>query len=244
MQPEPWFKDFIPDFRPITDLPPGMDGGSVFTSVCINTALYLPWLASQCLKLGVKVRRGNVSVVTEINAGVVVNATGLSSLKLGGVEDKQLYPARGQITIVRNDPGNFMGVTSGVDDGPDEAAYIMHRAAGGGCVLGGCLQKDNWDPEVDQAMAQRIMKRAVELCPQLSSNGVEGLDVIRHGVGLRPMRHGGAESGTRSDPRYAGRAQLRSRWIWLPDELWMCTESDRARQGSNSCIKLVTAARL
>lgn len=191
MQPEPWFKDFIPDFRPIKDLPPGMDGGSVFTSVCINTALYLPWLASQCLKLGVKLRRGNVAHVTEINADVVVNATGLSSLKLGGVEDKQLYPARGQITIVRNDPGNFMGVTSGVDDGPDEAAYIMHRAAGGGCVLGGCLQKDNWDPEVDQAMAQRIMKRAVELCPRLSSNGVEGLDVIRHGVGLRPMRHGG-----------------------------------------------------
>lgn len=37
------------------------------------------------------------------------------------------------------------------------------------------------------------MKRALEICPQLvkPGQGVEGLSVIRHGVGLRPSRKAG-----------------------------------------------------
>lgn len=35
----------------------------------------------------------------------------------------------------------------------------------------------------------RIMKRAVELCPALTGGkGIEHLDIIRQGVGLRPLR--------------------------------------------------------
>ena len=115
-------------------MPEGYDGGTSFTSVCINTALYLPWLASQCLKYGVVIRRGIVSHITQAaslhhtgkRADVVVNCTGLSSLRLGGVEDKTLFPGRGQIVVVRNDPG-VMASNSGTDDGGDEATYIMHR---------------------------------------------------------------------------------------------------------------------
>lgn len=36
------------------------------------------------------------------------------------------------------------------------------------------------------------MKRAVEVCPKLTGGrGIEHLDIIRHGVGLRPAREGG-----------------------------------------------------
>lgn len=36
------------------------------------------------------------------------------------------------------------------------------------------------------------MKRCVELCPDLTGGkGIEHLSIIRHGVGLRPMREGG-----------------------------------------------------
>ncbi|KAF2226758.1 hypothetical protein BDZ85DRAFT_256727 [Elsinoe ampelina] len=197
-----WFKDLVPNFKPIpaSQLPAGADGGTSFTSVCINTALYLPWLMSQCLRNGVVVRRGNVRHVAEAAhlhhsgdvADIVVNCTGLSSLKLGGVEDRTLYPARGQIVLVRNDP-KVMSTTSGTDDGPDEATYVMHRAAGGGCILGGCLQKGSWESQVDPSLAIRIMKRAIELCPELvpEGKGIEALDIVRHGVGLRPMREGG-----------------------------------------------------
>lgn len=119
-----------------------------------------------------------------------------------------MIPARGQIVLVRNDPG-IMCSSSGTDDGPDEAFYIMQRAAGtspmritlaggadtstgGGTILGGCYQKGNWDPQPDPNLANRIMKRAVDLCPALTGGkGLEHLDIIRHGVGLRPLRLGG-----------------------------------------------------
>lgn len=120
-----------------TELPAGVDGGTSFTSVCINTAIYLPWLVSQCLKNGVIFRRGIVEHVSEAahlhhtgqRADIVLNCTGLSSLKLGGVNDTNLYPARGQIVLVRNDPGTMVTV-SGTDDGADEACYVMHRYVG------------------------------------------------------------------------------------------------------------------
>lgn len=125
-------------------------------------------------------------------AGLMINCTGLSSATLGGVEDKSLIPARGQIVVVRNDPGAMFSI-SGCDDGQDEVAYIMMRAAGGGTVLGGSYQKNNWESQVDPNLAIRIMKRAVALCPKLTGGrGIEHLDIIRHGVGLRPLREGGA----------------------------------------------------
>jgi D-amino-acid oxidase len=78
---------------------------------------------------------------------------------------------------------------SGTDDGDDEACYVMTRAAGGGTILGGCYQKGNWDGNVDPTLAIRIMKRAVKLCPELTDGkGIEHLDIVRHGVGLRPVR--------------------------------------------------------
>ena len=113
------------------------------TSVCINTAIYLPWLVSQCLKAGVVFKRAIFKHVSEAaapgvhhsgsSAALIVNCTGLSALKLDGVEDRSLFPVRGQTVVVRNDPeGNFS--ISGTDDGPEEGAYCMTRAAGGGTV--------------------------------------------------------------------------------------------------------------
>nr|POE72099.1 d-amino-acid oxidase [Quercus suber] len=177
-----------------------MDGGTVFGSVCVNTSLYLPWLLGQCVKNNVVVRRGIATQITDAasfhhsgnRADLVVNCTGLSSFHLKGVEDKTLYPLRGQVVVVRSDPG-YMATMSGTDDGEDEACYIMNRAAGGGCVLGGCMQRDNWESQPDPSAAIRIMKRAIELVPELvpQGKGIEALSIVRHGVGLRPMRKGG-----------------------------------------------------
>lgn len=122
---------------------------------------------------------------------LVVNCTGLSASKLGGVNDKTVVPARGQIVIVRNDAGKMIDV-SGTDDGDEEACYVMTRAAGGGTIIGGSYQKGNWESQVDPSLAVRIMQRAVKVCPALTQGrGIEHLDIIRHGVGLRPVREGG-----------------------------------------------------
>lgn len=184
------------------ELSPGADSGTSFTSVCINTAIYLPWLASQCLNNGVVLKRAQFTHICDAAkpgvhhrggpADIVINCTGLASIRLGGVEDPKMYPARAQVVLVRNDSDAMYSV-SGTDDAPDEAMYIMTRAAGGGTILGGCYQRGNWESQPDPSLALRIMKRCVEACPQLTQGkGFESLDIIRHGVGLRPARDGGA----------------------------------------------------
>lgn len=202
---DPWFKDMFGDYHqlPADQVPAGHDSGAGFTSVCVNTAVFLPYLVGQCRKNGVVFRRAVVRHVADAaklshaaggagaEAPIVINATGLGSLKLGGVEDKTMAPARGQVVVVRNE-APFMVATSGSDDGETEICYIMMRAAGGGTILGGTYDKGNWESVPDPNIANRIMKRAVDVCPELAGGkGVAGLDVIRHGVGLRPFREGG-----------------------------------------------------
>ena len=60
-------------------------------------------------------------------------------------------------------------------------------------MIGGTYQKNNWDPLPDPNFANRIMQRALKLDPRLvkEGQGVEGLDIVRHGVGLRPARTDG-----------------------------------------------------
>ena len=116
-------------------MPSGYDYGIAFTSVCINTSIYLPYLVSQCLAAGVIFKRAIFSHISEAAAvhssgkpaDVVVNCTGLSAGKLGGVEDKEMVPARGQTVLVRNDPGKMLGTS---ELAGEEMCYIMQRAAG------------------------------------------------------------------------------------------------------------------
>ncbi|KAF1955885.1 FAD dependent oxidoreductase [Byssothecium circinans] len=196
-----WFKDTVPDFRilPKSDLPPDCNTGTSFTSVCINTAIYLPYLLGQCVKQNVTITRGILTHISDApshhssgTASIVLNCTGLSASTLGGVQDANVYPGRGQIVLVRNEPG-VMVTVSGTDDGSDEATYIMQRAVGGGTILGGCLQHGSWESQPDPNLAQRIMQRSVDLCPALvpKTGKVSELSIVRHGVGLRPMRKGG-----------------------------------------------------
>lgn len=192
----------LPDFRELgqEEIMPGHDSGCEFTSVCINTAIYLPWLVGQCAKNGVVFKRAVLSDIQDAkspsHAGqapdiIIVNATGLGSLKLEGVKDTAMTPARGQVVVVRNEC-SLMVATSGTDDGETEMAYVMQRAVGGGTILGGTYDMGNWESEPDANVAMRIMQRAVRVAPQLTKGrGVEGLSVIRHGVGLRPYREGG-----------------------------------------------------
>lgn len=194
--------DLISQFRnlPGSELPADCSSGTSFTSVCINTAVYLPWLLGQCLKHGVVFQRAilpSLSAARSLHhsgkpADIIVNCTGLGAATLTDVKDTNVYPARGQIVLVRNEPG-AMYTVSGTDDGPEEATYIMQRAAGGGTILGGCLQAGNWESAADPNLANRIMQRSVDLCPALvpKTGKVTELSVIRHGVGLRPMRKGG-----------------------------------------------------
>jgi D-amino-acid oxidase len=48
---------------------------------------------------------------------------------LGGVEDKTVVPARGQVVVVRNDHG-VMATISNADPKNNEMAYMMSRPSG------------------------------------------------------------------------------------------------------------------
>lgn len=198
---QPWFRDLFLDFRELdeSELPNEADSGCTFGSVCINTAIYLAWLVGQCRREGAVPKRGVLSHIREARelhhsgkpADIIINATGLLASKLGGVQDTTMYPARGQIVVVRNE-GAPMSAISGTDDGPFEVSYMMQRAAGGGTILGGTYDVGSWEANPDPNVAVRIMKRCVELNPSLTGGkGVEALDIVRHGVGLRPCRRGG-----------------------------------------------------
>jgi D-amino-acid oxidase len=204
--PNPWYGRMFDDYRKLNDneLADDILAGCEFTSVCINTAVYLPWLVGQCVELGTVFRRAVLKHITEAasmshtgsKADIVVNASGLLACRLGGVMDPAVFPIRGQIVLVRN-KAPVMLTTSSTDDGEDELLYTMTRAVGGGTILGGTYTKGNWDPIPDPNIAVRIMKRAVEAQPELTEGkGIEGLSVIRHGVGLRPGRTGGVRIAT------------------------------------------------
>ncbi|KAG9241673.1 FAD dependent oxidoreductase [Calycina marina] len=197
----PWFKDLFPDFKLLdrSELPPGVDSGTSFTSVCLNLAIYLPWLAGQCLTNGVIIKRAVLKHISEASslhhsrkkADLIVNCSGLLASKLGGVMDTDVVPVRGITILVRNEAG-AMYCSSGTEAGPDQSMYIMTRAAGGGTILGGTYQKGNWTPTVSDEEATAIMQRAVKLCPQLTNGkGIEALSVIHKRVGLRPLRQEG-----------------------------------------------------
>lgn len=193
----------LPDYRELREdeLIPNHQSGCEVTSVCINTAVYLPWLLGQCLKAGVVVRRAVLSHIKEARAmsshtggrpaDIIVNATGLGSLTLGGVADATMAPARGQIVVVRNECTPMLS-SSGTDDGAQDVMYLMQRAGGGGTILGGTYEVGNWESAPDPDTAQRIMRRIVEARPDIAGGeGVAGLSVVRHSVGLRPYRKGG-----------------------------------------------------
>jgi len=81
--------------------------------------------------------------------------------------------------------------SSALDESGEEI-YAMQRAAGGGTVIGGTYQIGNWDTQPDPNIANRIMQRIVDLCPDIAGGkGITGLSIIRHGVGFRPYRKGG-----------------------------------------------------
>ncbi|GLY95081.1 FAD-dependent oxidoreductase [Actinoplanes sp. NBRC 103695] len=155
--------------------PPGLSVRSpdeaTFVAPLAEMAVYLPWLEAQ-----VPVVRRSIGALEEALAvaPLVVNASGLAARTLAG--DDQVFPARGQIVLVRN-PGLTESVRT-------PGAYVHPRTAD--VVLGGTFEPDNWDLTPDPSVTSSIVARTAALVP-----AVAGLPVIGERVGLRPCRHGG-----------------------------------------------------
>ncbi|OAK97580.1 FAD dependent oxidoreductase [Phaeosphaeriaceae sp. SRC1lsM3a] len=229
-----WYDKLVGGLRFLSkeELPHDANFGLEFPqSFRINTAVYLTWLQNQALSKGIKpIRRHYASLsslLTDLpSTTLVINATGIGSLFLDDIRDKNMYPTRGQTFLVAepkkpitrmyeferlNKYGSKLQcaigtwltyVISRYVRSPKRidptATYIFPRPLQGGVILGGSRDDNNWSDEWDEQLGKEIMERCCTLCPELGRP--EDLQVISRNIGLRPSRKGGprveVEKGT------------------------------------------------
>jgi D-amino-acid oxidase len=176
-----------------------------FTSYTLNPPRYLAHLASSLRSRGVPILRHRVSSLDEAYSllgpvSLVINATGLGSRTLLGVEDASVHPIRGQTVTVR--APSVVGCFGIKDPQPGgQQCYVIPRPGPEGHVtLGGTFLPNNYSTLPDPDTAERIVKDAYKLCPQLASGSGSGtsrtnswrdIQIVSHNVGLRPARTGG-----------------------------------------------------
>ncbi|WP_022924143.1 FAD-dependent oxidoreductase [Serinicoccus marinus] len=177
-QPDPWWADAVPDLTHVTDVP-GYAGGWRFTAPVAEMGTHLRWLAARLEQLGGTLTRAYLDRLPESEdegVDVVVNASGLGAERL--VADPTLSPVRGQVVVVEQVGLEQWWLDPGAPGGP---TYVVPRRDD--IVLGGTDQPGERDREPDPATAENILARAAALVPALA-----GARVLRHAVGLRPVR--------------------------------------------------------
>ncbi|KAI9249658.1 hypothetical protein BY458DRAFT_483132 [Sporodiniella umbellata] len=191
---QPWFQHVVKDFKLIDKedelLKLGASVGHVYTTVLINSPVYLKWLASQFKKLGGMLERQVVLrdmqhflETYHERVDAVVNCTGLGAQKLVG--DRQLFPTRGQTITVRTQRPIRRTITRVHSQG---ITYIIPRADGT-VILGGTHEKNKSDPFPQGDHTARIIQSTTQICPELVEYGP--FQILSLNVGLRPSRKGG-----------------------------------------------------
>ena len=216
---EPWYKDLVFNVSVIhtpmetfahvivmqyhqvspDELPSGFQYGSSYESYTLNSPRYIGHLSKELRSKGVQIVRRAISHVDEPwslypEASVVINATALGSRTLGGVEDPDVYPARGQTVLVKAPKAqSYCGVKRSWTE--KVRTYVIPRPGPEGhVILGGTVERDEYSTKADMEIAERILKNAHAVCPELSEgrgSSWKDIEVVSHQAGLRPMRKGG-----------------------------------------------------
>ncbi|KAG6878040.1 hypothetical protein C0992_008731 [Termitomyces sp. T32_za158] len=205
--------DRMPDYKmhdPET-LPFDATVGVSFNTVTIDTPKYLTYLARRFTEAGGVIIRASVQHIKQVLEGgagaftgdpnpispdAIVVCTGLGTRFLGGVEDKNVYPIRGQ-TVLVHAPWIDFGRTIG---DPNNWTYCIPRPSGD-VILGGSKGYDDWYPRPRAKMTRDILERTFKMCPELAPPEIRAEReptiedvlplVIEEGCGLRPGRIGG-----------------------------------------------------
>ncbi|KAJ9093579.1 hypothetical protein QFC19_008308 [Naganishia cerealis] len=195
-------------FRYITkaELPAGISQGCMFDTVTIDTSKYLPCLVAEVRRLGGNLIRYNLTHVSQLQppivpreADAIVVAAGLGARHLGGVEDHNCYPIRGQVVLVKA-PWYKRGVTKSSKTG--DWTYTIPRASGD-VILGGFKTDNDWTAHAIASQTTDILERCIAMAPDLVPvSSCKNRDpqvlvkelrklIIEEGAGLRPARKGG-----------------------------------------------------
>ncbi|KAF3407674.1 D-amino-acid oxidase [Talaromyces pinophilus] len=222
-----WFGELVGGITdvPKGELPEGAGWGVDLVTFMFNPVVYCNWLFASLLKRGVKVVRRSYDHVDTLrsdfpNTAAIFNCTGLGARHLGGVEDTKVHPTKGQTILISEPkkPLTRMSVwTQPSIFPPGEFSHVFPRPLGGGVIIGGVRLDNDWDDSFDESRVERIKQRACQLAPELGNP--EDLQVVRHNIGLRPSRDGGARvdiedrNGTWLVHNYgAGGAGYQSSW--------------------------------
>ncbi|MEU6770013.1 FAD-dependent oxidoreductase [Streptomyces sp. NPDC046759] len=143
----------------------------------IDMPVHLAWLRGRLTRAGGVVEAREVTDLTAVPAGVVVNCTGLGARSL--VPDPAVRPVRGQLVVVEN-PGITTWFTC-VGHTSAASTYLVPQP--GRLLLGGTAEEDDWSLEPDPATAAAIVARCAAVRPEIS-----GARILAHRVGLRPAR--------------------------------------------------------
>ncbi|WP_151524271.1 FAD-dependent oxidoreductase [Serinicoccus kebangsaanensis] len=173
-RPDPWWAGAVPDLVHVDGLD-GYAGGWRFTAPVAEMGVHLRWLEGRLAELGGTVTRTSLSRLPE-GEGLVVNASGLGAHELAA--DPTVTPVRGQVVVVEQVGLGEWWLDPGAPGGP---TYVVPRSHD--IVLGGTDQPGETGRDPDPAVADDIRARAAELVPALA-----GARVLRHAVGLRPVR--------------------------------------------------------
>lgn len=113
-----------------------------FTSMLIEPNTYLPALLEDYYAAGGRIRIKHFTSVRDVahlEEETIVNCTGLGSHGLFGDDD--LYPVRGQLTVLEPQPDvNYIVVAPG-------PSYMFPRSDG--IIVGGTFQPHDWSTDVD-----------------------------------------------------------------------------------------------
>lgn len=171
-QAEPWWRSAVGALDRETSLPPGYGDGWTFLTPVVEMPVYLRWLAGRVQDLGGTLTRMNLRALPAGEA-LVVNCSGLGARLLGA--DRTVVPVRGQVVYVEQVGLDRWWLDSA---GP---TYVVPRSRD--VVVGGTDQEGEWSRTPSPEAAADILRRAARLVPEL-----QGAKVIRHKVGLRPVR--------------------------------------------------------
>lgn len=174
--PDPWWADAVPSLSRLHP-PAGYADAWTFVAPVVDMPVYLRWLAFRVGELSGTVTRMNLASLPAPDDGtVVVNCSALGSRLLA--HDASVGPVRGQVLLVEQ----FGLEQWWLDDGdPSRPTYVVPR--GEHVVVGGTAVEGEWSRTVSPDAGADILERAARLVPQ-----VAGARVVRHRVGLRPVR--------------------------------------------------------
>ncbi|GAA5884913.1 hypothetical protein JCM6882_007149 [Rhodosporidiobolus microsporus] len=196
-----WFSHLTPNHKrlPASECPRGSVGVQ-YDTLSVNAPAYCQHIAKQLTDLGATFSRQNITSVDQAFAAfpsgervdIIINATGLGAKSIAGIEDPLVEPIRGQTVLVRS---SCKRCTMDSSDHSTPRYIIPRPTTDGGpgeVICGGVYGIGSWDLSVDPALSERILRDCLKLDPSISRNGTfEGIEVLRHNVGLRPSRKGG-----------------------------------------------------